>query len=240
MGLYTDLTTSSTEIDPAAPRSGLDRASSSQLRGKAYQNDSTVRPAFTAQSEVSRIDALTGTPTAGTYALTISVPTTGLSYTTAGIAYNATAATIESAIDTAMAAHPSWTNGDLGVSEEGSAGLSDGYCDFTAANCLASMPVLISIDTSSVTGIGGAQTVTRSTPGQGNRKAAQALLDLNVVSGALHNSGEAPSWTKPACNGQSKPRSGLIKDLARQACTEDGTDYVWTAVLALYPHLRTV
>ena len=185
---------------------------------------------------------LTGTPSAGTFALTFVMNTTGETFTTAGIAYNATAATIEGAIDTAAttASITSWTNGDVSVSEEGSAGLSDGYCDFLCENSVGEMPVIITIDTSSVTGIGGAQTVTRTTGGQGDRKATQALYELNVVAGTLQASGDATVWTRPESVGQSRPRYGLIKDLTLQAVYEDGTDDAYDSIVGLYPGVANI
>lgn len=56
-------------------------------------------------------------PTAGTFALTIALLDFG-TFTTAGIAFNADAATIQTAIDTAAiaASVPSYTNGDITVS----------------------------------------------------------------------------------------------------------------------------
>lgn len=237
MGIYTDLATGSSTIKPEAPRVGLDKASAHQLLNKAAIFDPTIGSDYAAADETSRIDQLTGTPTAGTYTLTFTMPTTDETFTTAGIAYNAAASVIETAIDTAAttAAITDWTNGDISVSEENTFGLSDGYCDFLCENAVGEMPVIITIDTSSVTGIGGAQTITRSTPGQGDRNAAQALFEMNVVEGTLHNSGEAPTdWVKPTSPTTKKPRAGLIKDLAWQATIEDGTDDAYDAVAALY------
>lgn len=231
MGIFTDLASNS-EMGPA-PRVGLDRASAQQLLAKAYSYDPDVKAAFAAQDEVTRIDALTGTPSGGNYTLTVEAPVLGITYTTANIAYNADAATIEAALDTASPAGVG--DGDIAVTEEGTAGLSDGYCDFTASGDLAGTPVLISINTASVTGIGAAQTVTRSTPGQGDRKALQALFNLNVISGSIHNSGEAPTdWVRPASTGESRPRADLIKALARTVVKEDGKDYAYNVIAGLY------
>lgn len=237
MGIYTDLATGSSTIKPDKPRVGLDRSSAEQLLSKAAIGDPSVGTDYAAADEDDQIDQLTGTPTGGTYTLTFEMPTTDETFTTAGIAYNATAATIEGAIDTAATAASitDWTNGDISVSEQNAAGLSDGYCDFLCENSVGEMPVWVSIDTSSVTGIGGAQTVTRTTPGQTDRKATQALFDLNVVTGTLQISGEAPTdWTKPESVGQTRPRAGLIKALAWQASIEDGTQDAYDAVAALY------
>lgn len=231
MGIYTDL--ASTNPIPSKPRVGLDRSSGEQLLAKAAKHDPDVKTAYAAASAVTRIPALTGTPTGGNYTLTVVIPTLGVEFTTASIAYNANAATIESAIDTASpAAVP---NGDLSVAEEGSAGLSDGYIDITAEDAVASMPVHISIADVDLAG-GGVDVPVLTTAGQGNRKAAQALYELNVISGTLWTSGLAVSGlSKPESNGQSRPRYQLIRDLALMAAVEDGTDDIYNAVVALYP-----
>lgn len=231
MGIYTDLA-SSTQI-PSSGRVGLDRSSAGQLLNKAAMGDLGVRAGFGAQSAVTRIAAHTGTPTGGNYTLTVSIPTLGVEFTTASIAYNAAAATIETAIDTASPA--SVPNGDLAVTEEGSAGLSDGYIDITAEDAVANMPVHITINDVDMAG-GSPGEVTLTTAGQGNRKAAQALFDMNVVSGALWTSGLAVSGlTRPASVGQTRPRYQLIRDLAIMAAVEDGSDSIYDAVMALYP-----
>jgi hypothetical protein len=71
-------------------------------------------------------------PSGGTFTLTLD-DNVNAPITTAAIAYNATAATVETAIDVAMtsAAYPSWTNGDVTVSESATAGISDGTLTLT-------------------------------------------------------------------------------------------------------------
>lgn len=230
MGIYTDL--ASGDQIPSKPRVGLDRSAGEQLLAKSANIGPTVKTAYAAQDEVTRIAAHTGTPVSGNYTITVEFPTLGITYTTASIAYNATAATIETALDTASpAAVP---NGDVVVSEEGAAGLSDGYCDFTCEDAVAEIPCLISIADVDMSG-GSPGAVTRTTPGQSDRKAAMALFELNVISGSLWNSGEQPSLTKPASSGQSRPRFQLIHDLAVEAAVEDGKNYIYDAVMALYP-----
>jgi len=82
--------------------------------------------------EVQVISQFTRAPSGGTFTLAFE-DEDGTQVTTAGIAYNATAATIEGAIDTAFttAAYPSWTNGDITVAEAGTLGLSDGDVTLT-------------------------------------------------------------------------------------------------------------
>ncbi len=80
--------------------------------------------------EIQVIAQYARAPSGGTYTLyfddNVETP-----LTTAAIAFDATAATIETAVDTAFTAYPSWTNGDVAVTESGSAGISDGTVTLT-------------------------------------------------------------------------------------------------------------
>ncbi len=75
----------------------------------------TTTPGVAATTdEVQSIARHANNVTGGTYTLTLTL--NGDSpVTTSAIAYNAIAATIQSAIDTAVAAHSGWTNGDIVV-----------------------------------------------------------------------------------------------------------------------------
>lgn len=236
MGYLQTLAAGSDHITPAAPRSGLDRASAASLLsiGEIAGNQDAAT-AYVAADEISTVDQLTGTPSGGTYTVTVNFTALGISYTTAVIAYTAAAATIETALDTASPA--TIADGDVAVTDSGSAGLSDGTATFTCSTTAGSTPCLISVDNTSVTGIGAAQTTTRGTPGQSERRAAQSLFDMNIVSGSLHNSGEVPTWTKPDVSGRARPGTGVIWDLALQTITEDGTEDAYDAIVALYPQV---
>lgn len=234
MGIYTDLASGTVATGANAP--GLDRASRHQLLNKAYTYDPSVGSEYAAQSAEIEIATHTGTVTDGTYTITVSIPRLGVQFTTASIAHDATAAQIETAIDTAS---PSVVgDGDLAVDEEGSAGLQDGAITITAEDTVANTPVFVTIDGSSLVG-GDAGDVTYNAYGQVDRKAAQALWGLGVVEGPLHNSGEpVTGLAKPETSGQTRPRSGLVADLARVAAWEDGSDAILEAVYALYPEAR--
>jgi hypothetical protein len=205
--------------------------------------------AFAAADAVGKIATHVATVSGGTYTLTFTFPSkdgngTSETFTTAAIAYNATAATIETAVDTAAttASITDWTNGDITVAEENSAGLSDGYCTFTCdGTSVDDMPMTLSIDGASLTGGGTAGAVTYTTYGQAAQVSKKALFDMNVISGTRNAPGVTPTdWTKPAANGQSRPRAALIKKLALDCTAVDGSDEVWDAVLVLYPDIANV
>lgn len=235
MGIYVDLANSS-QI-PAKPRVGLDRSSGEQLAAKGRAVDPVVTGLFAAANEVATIPEQTDAGAADTYTLTVTFygALTGKSFTTAGIAFNAVATTIEAAIDTAAASVvPSWTNSDISVAMVGSAGLDDGAVSLTFDGL--SVDATPAVVTLTPTGFVATGPIVRTTPGRGDRKAAKALFDMNVIAGSLWNSGENPSGlTRPAYNGQSRPRFQLIRDLAVMAAVEDGRDEIFTQVMALYP-----
>lgn len=69
-------------------------------------------------------------PSGGTYTLYFE-DDAGVGFTTGNIAYNADAATIQTAVDSAAAGYPSYVAGDIAVTDSGAAGLSDGTVTFT-------------------------------------------------------------------------------------------------------------
>jgi hypothetical protein len=237
MGIYTNLATGSVSIAPAKPRSGLSRSSAEQLLSKASEHDPLIGSAYAAKDEVQTIPEQTDSGVADTYTLTISLPRLAIgTFTTGAIAYDAVASAIETAIDVAAtsAGVTDWTNADISVAQAGAAGVSDGAVTLTFDGAsVTEQPVEATVLTA--TGFTAVEPVVRTTGGQPDREATQALFELNVVSGTLQQSAEAPSdWVRPASVGQSRPRAGLIKDLAIQTIWEDGTDDTYNAIAALY------
>lgn len=235
MGIYTNLATGSQSIKPGAPRIGLSRSSAQQLLAQASKYDPDISDTYAASDEKQDIPQQTSAGAGDTFTLTISVRRIDVgTFTTASIPYDATAATIETAIDVAATAAgvTDWTNGDISVSEDAAAGLSDGTLSllFDGAS-VSEQPCELTVLTP--TGWTQDGTITRRSDGGPDREAMQALYGLSIVSGAVPETGDAPSWTKPD-NLTKRPRINLIKDLAVQSCYEEGTDEVYTAVAALY------
>lgn len=231
MGNYADL---SAIVNGADPQVGNFRVSDHRFESEPL--DLTLATSNSAQSAVAEISELVDSD-GGTYTLTVSIPTRGITYTTAAIAYNAAAATIETALDTASPATVG--DGEIAVDDSGSAGLSDGDLTLTASGSIADMPVLISIDASSVTGTSAGGEVTYTTEGQGDRSAVQALFTLAIVTGTLPQSGVAPTdWVKPAPIGRTRPKEYQIKQIATRAALEEGNEAYYNAVAALYTFPR--
>lgn len=236
MGVFTNLATTSQSITASKPRVGLDRASGEFLLAKAAALDPTIRTAFAAADEVQKIVEQTDAGVGDTYTLTISIRriATG-TFTTAGIAYDANAATIETAIDVAATAAgvTNWTNGDITVAEENTAGLDDGYITLTFDGAsVTEQPCALTVVTP--TGFTLVNTITRETDGGPDREAMQACYDLGIIEGTVPSTGAAPAdWTKPAALVK-RPRYCLIRDLVRQVAYEEGTDDAANAIIALY------
>ena len=237
MGIYTNLATTTAFIKTSKPRVGLDRSSANQMLNKADVFDPAIGSAYAAGNEVQTIPTQTDSGAADTYTLTINLPRLAVgTFTTAAIAYDAVDTVIETAIDVAAtsAAVTGWTNADISVSMGGAAGASDGTVILTFdGTSVANQPVELTVLTA--TGFTKDGPVVRTTGGQQNRQATQALYELNAIAGTLQQSAEAPTWTKPESNGQTRPRTSLLRDLALQTIVEDGTEDAYDAIVALYP-----
>ena len=103
------------EADINATQATLEAADATQSKQWPRDSDTMVKDT---PSTVMTIAAWTGSPTTGTFTIAIKLITQAgveTTITTAAIAYDAAAATIESAIDTAAASVSGWTNGDIAV-----------------------------------------------------------------------------------------------------------------------------
>ncbi len=231
MGIYTDLTTGSVSITASKPRVGLDRSSAEQLLQKAVQHDPDIGPVYAAQDELTTIPEQTDAGAADTYTLTLTFPVLDIAFTTAAIAFDAVASVIETAIDTANVAPV--VNNHITVAEAGSLGVSDG--DVTLTFDGASVNNTPCVVTLTPTGFTATTPIVRTTAGQGDRKALQALIELNAIAGAVHDIGDTvTSFTRPDSVGQSRPRKGLLRDLALETIVEEGSDDVYDQVVGLY------
>lgn len=211
--------------DPTPTNSdGIDRSVRTFLDAlETVTGDPPFKTGFDLSNELQSIAIHTGTPTAGTFTLTIEmlgVP----AFTTAAIAYDANAATIEGAIDTAAttASFPGWTNGDITV----------------AGGPLTTTPVTLTCDGASVdesffilttaadsiTG-GTPGAITRTQRGQRVRTGWQILELVGAIATIPPNQGEI---TPIVAGGGSKttfdryPRDHVLRRLCEEANAEDG------------------
>ena len=127
-------------------------------------------------------------------------------------------------------------NNHITVDDVGSAGVSDGAVTLTFDG--ASVNNTPCVVTLAATGFTATTPIVRTTAGQGDRKALQALIDLNAIAGAVHDIGDTvTSFTRPDSIGQSRPRKGLLRDLALQTIVEEGSDDVYNQLVGLYPEV---
>ena len=231
--------------DPALPGPIVGAADSNVKNYFQYMRDTNgkaLSAAMTAADAVIKHATHLTTTSGGNYTLTVNATANGITYTTASLAHNATAATIEAALDTASPATVG--DGDITVAEEGSAGLSDGYCTFTCDGNLAEVPVLITSTDVDLSGSGnGLGAITYTTEGRMNRYATQAIAELNIALGALdHQSGTAPTLTTAAANyigWVDRASLAVIRWLGLACTVEDGTTDMQDALEVLYPELLT-
>ncbi len=173
-----------------------------------------------ARDEVQSIAQHVPTVSGGTFALTLEIkldPANTVVFTTAAIAYDANAATIETAIDVAATAatFPAWTNADISVSG-GDLNSAPVVLTFDGASVLNLNHTLTIIDGALLTGGGSAGAVTTTTHGQPNRLAWSMLLGLEVVTTAITSEhGVAPaSWSiRSSADLENFPSPGLINAL---------------------------
>lgn len=237
MGIFANLIGANSHVigPSAAPRVGLDRASARMLIAGATKVDPAIATAYAAIDEVQSIPHQSSSGVGDTYTLTISLPRLQIgTFTTAAIAYDATAATMETAIDVAATAAgvTDWTNGDITVAEAGVAGVSDGIVTLTFDGAsVTEEPCILTVMT--CTGWTQDGVLTRATPGQTNRNGAQALFAVGAIAGSLWICGATPVLT--IGTSLKRPRMGLLVDLAMSATWEDGNSAIYNALRVLYP-----
>jgi len=148
--------------------------------------ETAIDTAVAAVDSVHTIPVYTGTVSGGTFTLTISLP--GLApITTAAIAYDANAATIEAAIDTAVTAAGTvtgWTNGDITVALTGDLTANPATLTFDGTSVDDQTVPVTTIDGTSLTGGGSATTIVLTTPGHAPVSGWSAG-DISVAGGDL-------------------------------------------------------
>jgi hypothetical protein len=170
--------------------------------------------------------------TSGNFTLTIELAN-GESFTTGSIAFNAAAAAVESAIDTAAtsAAISGWTNGDISVSG-GAVNAAAVVITFDGSSVAGSCPVLTVL--ADVDGAGGAWgAITRTTAGQSQRNGWGALVALGAIATPLPTQREATAQNVTEGPRLLKVPTWLLKELAQEASVEDADNGTYHAIAAI-------
>jgi len=120
MGLISDFLSASVSIDTVPPITPLDRRAYRELKVIVDEGDIVLPSSLQAIDEVQSIAAHVPTVSSGNFTLEF-VLWGGETFTTAAIAFDANAATIETAIDVAAtsAGITDWTNADISIALTG-------------------------------------------------------------------------------------------------------------------------
>lgn len=235
MGIYTDFLNSATTIDIESPRVGSDKAIYRSIQAlRDVQGDHDYPAAFDAIDEVQVIAIYSGTVSGGTFTLTF-VLADGTTFTTAAIAHNANAATIEGAIDTAAAAAsvPGFVAGDIAVTG-GPLTTTPLTFTYSGASVAGANHGEVVINGASLTGGGTAGDESVTTEGQTKRTAWAILNACGAITGTIPVQGEAPTDISAATNRENNaylPDQHTLRALAHAAAVEDGNADVETEIL---------
>jgi hypothetical protein len=231
MGVIASLLASAKSIS-VVPRSAAARDLSELLQ---LVGDFTLPTSLAAANEVQSIAQYGGTVTSGTFALTITL-LGGQTFTTAGIAYNAIAATIQTAIDVAAtaAAIPGWVNGSIVVA---GGPLTTGAATLTFSGVVVSNRnhPLATINGASLVG-GTAGAISTTTDGQSDRLGWACLQRFSIVGGTIPAQGSDPTGVTAGYKAGQFPFSlsdDAVKDLIREAAVEDNNVNITTTLNSL-------
>lgn len=164
--------------------------------------------------------------TGGTFTLTVTLRS-GETFTTAAIDFDATAATIETAIDDAATAATitDWTNGDIAVAGGNLQSVNPVTLTFSGES-VAGVNHPITVFTSSMTG--GTSPATRvsiTTPGQTARPAWGVLVALGVITSTIPTqTARASTDGVTAGDDLSRTPQWFVRSMAREAAAEDGNN----------------
>lgn len=234
MGTIQDWLDNSDTMQQSGQRVGLQRSVQEDLNKIKDLYADPARPSsYDAVNAVYTEGTYDGSVTGGDRTITITL-FNGETFTTAAIAYNASAATIESAIDTAATGVVTgWTNGDISVSGGDPTTAAVVYT-FDGSSVAGGRHTL-SIDGSGLTGGGSLGTVTETTPGQSVRYSWALLATLNVITAGMPDQGDNPSSLTVGEVGSSNPvvpNQQALRTIAKAAAIEDGNAQVETSILS--------
>jgi hypothetical protein len=235
MGVFSDVISADETVSSTA--GGLNASIRRSLESiSATLGEPDVAGDTAVVDEVQSLAVYSGTIDGGDFTLEFTLAG-GANFTTASIAYDANAATIETAIDVAATAASvsGWTNGDISV----------------AGGPLTTTPVTFTFDGDSVdggnhesivfddaglTGGGSAGAVSQTTAGQAGRPAWEALQLAGIIGGTIPEQGEDADDITDSGGWRGMPQRlsiSAIKALALQAARDDGNDAVYGQILAV-------
>ena len=234
MGIIADLLATAKGIDVTDDVTPLDRVVVRELNEIINRGDVELSSSLAVTDEVQSIADYATDFTGGTFTLTILLGN-GETVTTGDIAYDANAATIESAIDTAASGSiTGWTNGDISVSG-GILTANPVVLTYDGDSVAGANHAQVTLDGASLTGGGVLGAITTTTSGQTDRPAWAAVVALGIVDSAeVPVQGVDPGILTvigdPSNSGY--PSKATIRAVAAEAAIEDGNVSTETSILA--------
>ena len=223
MGIFSDLLNNAVGLDVSSPTTALDKQANREIDDWIARGDADYSAAVAVTNEVQSLS--TSTQTSGNMTLTFLLAN-GETFTTGNIAFNAVAATIETAIDSAAttASITGWTNGDISVSG-GAVNVAPVVFTFDGGSVSGANHPAITLN--DVSGAGGAWgTFSTTTEGQTGRSAWAALVAIGIaVDADIPAQGVTPTaFTRASNPGNNShyPSDSLIRFLASEAAIQDG------------------
>jgi len=194
MGLVSDFLSASASIDTTRPIDPLDRRAYRELKVIVDEGDIVLPSSLQAIDEVQSIAAFVPTVSSGNFTLEF-VLWGGETFTTAAIAFDANAATIETAIDVAAtsAGITDWTNADISIALTGDLVTNPATVTFDGDSVKEANHALIVMDDAGLVGGGSGGAITTTTDGQADRLGYGVLTQLGIVTGTVPSAGVTPS-----------------------------------------------
>ncbi len=184
MGVYSDFLAHTGVVDVTGEKVANQRTAYGELAKHAVDFDPVAPTYLGALDAIQVINAFTPTVTSGNFKVTI-VDQLGTSHLTANIAYNANAATIETAIDVKMTsdAYSGWTNGDISVALGTDLVAGAATLTFDGASVTEKNMGQTTITDISLTGGGTVNGATTDTPGSTTNEVQTVNTFLGSISG---------------------------------------------------------
>ena len=233
MGIFANFLANAVSVDKTDDITALDRRVKNEMDRIIALGDADAPAAMQGANEVQ--SWATSTHTSGNATLGFTLEN-GETFTTGNIAFNAAAATIESAIDSAATAASitGWTNGDISVSG-GAVNANPTVFTFDGTSVANTNPALIVV--TDVDGSGGAfGAMSQTTSGQAQRDALAVIDNLGLATMTLpEQSGSVPSdLVGTFLPGQSPVSEPTLRALAREVEIQDGIVGMEAALLAAW------
>lgn len=248
MGIYTDFLTNAASWDSGTNGSGVsemtrtDAAITDEIKAyKVLQSDPAAGIDFNARDEVQSISTFDGTASSGNFTLTVDLANE-TAFTTGNIVWNASAATIETAIDVAAtaAAVTGWTNGDISVALTTNLNDANASVTFDGDSVDESRHSLIVMNDVDLDA--NVSTVSVTVYGQTDRLAWAVIDAMGLVTGGPPPTGETTgltTTTDPTPN-VAYPSYQTLQALAIQAAIEDGDDDIYQDLMDLFKQRHAV